>query len=206
MGFYLTSDAPQRRVNSKPRSGAECPFGPIAKESGSLRADNKFRFSTKYQDDETGLVYYGYRYYSPQLGRWINRDPIEESGGNNLYGFVRNDPVNGWDIQGLVREPSIWNLLLDAHQLVATTRTPTSDEISSIIEVRDRITRNARIFAEGMLRFTTTTFPGATLNRADYSRRDRSPRNNPDINMNSIPGVSASMVRTCKLPRQCDNS
>jgi len=38
------------------------------------------RFSTKYTDDETGLVYYGYRYYSPELGRWINRDPLGDSG------------------------------------------------------------------------------------------------------------------------------
>jgi len=30
----------------------------------------------------------GYRFYNPELGRWINRDPIEEEGGLNLYGFV----------------------------------------------------------------------------------------------------------------------
>ncbi len=35
-----------------------------------------FAFSTKYTDDETGLVYYGYRYLNPEPGRWINRDPI----------------------------------------------------------------------------------------------------------------------------------
>ncbi len=57
-------------------------------------------FSTKYTDDETGLVYYGYRYYSPELGRWLNRDPIEEEGGLNLYGFVGNDPVNAYDLLG----------------------------------------------------------------------------------------------------------
>jgi RHS repeat-associated protein len=46
--------------------------------------------------------YYGYRYYHPQTGRWINRDPIEEEGGLNLYGFVGNDAVRGWDKLGLV--------------------------------------------------------------------------------------------------------
>jgi RHS repeat-associated protein len=45
--------------------------------------------------------YYGYRYYAPQTGRWINKDPIEEEGGINLYGFVGNDGLNGWDILGL---------------------------------------------------------------------------------------------------------
>jgi len=46
-------------------------------------------------------VYYLYRFYSPQLGRWINRDPIEEAGGINLYGFVGNDPLNKIDPLGL---------------------------------------------------------------------------------------------------------
>jgi RHS repeat-associated protein len=47
--------------------------------------------------------YYGYRYYHPQTGSWINRDPIEEDGGLNLYGFVGNDGVNWVDILGLAR-------------------------------------------------------------------------------------------------------
>ena len=57
-------------------------------------------FSTKYEDAETGLVYYGFRYYSPELGRWLSRDPIEEEGCINLYGFVNNDPVNYFDADG----------------------------------------------------------------------------------------------------------
>jgi RHS repeat-associated protein len=60
-----------------------------------------YRFSTKYTDGETGLVYYGYRYYAPEMGRWLSRDPIAETGGVNLYGFVRNDAVNQWDKLGL---------------------------------------------------------------------------------------------------------
>jgi RHS repeat-associated protein len=63
--------------------------------------NNPFRFSTKYVDAETGLYYYGYRYYSVELGRWWTRDPIGERGGFNLYGFVRNNGVNAVDILGL---------------------------------------------------------------------------------------------------------
>ena len=44
---------------------------------------------------------YGYRYYDPLTGRWPNRDPIEEDGGDNLYGFVGNDGVDRWDPIGL---------------------------------------------------------------------------------------------------------
>jgi RHS repeat-associated protein len=61
---------------------------------------NPFRFSTKYHDSETGLYYYGHRYYNPLTGRWLNRDLIEESGGVNLYGFVGNDSINQLDLLG----------------------------------------------------------------------------------------------------------
>jgi hypothetical protein len=44
---------------------------------------------------------YQYRDYDPQTGRWPSRDPIEEDGGINLYGFVGNDGVNWVDILGL---------------------------------------------------------------------------------------------------------
>ncbi len=63
--------------------------------------DFAFRFSTKYQDNETDLLYYGFRYYDPETGRWLNRDPVEEEGGLNLYAFVRNDGINVWDYLGL---------------------------------------------------------------------------------------------------------
>ncbi len=41
----------------------------------------------------------GLRYYSPSLGRFINKDPIEEKGGLNLYGFCGNNGVNRWDLR-----------------------------------------------------------------------------------------------------------
>ena len=44
---------------------------------------------------------YGYRYYDPATGRWPSRDPIEDEGGVNLYGFVANDGLNEWDVLGL---------------------------------------------------------------------------------------------------------
>jgi len=44
---------------------------------------------------------YTYRYYDPQTGRWPSRDPIEEDGGANLYGFVGNSPINVFDLLGL---------------------------------------------------------------------------------------------------------
>jgi RHS repeat-associated protein len=40
---------------------------------------NPVRWSTKFRDEESGLVYYGYRYYSPATGRWASRDPFIHS-------------------------------------------------------------------------------------------------------------------------------
>ncbi|NVN92198.1 MAG: hypothetical protein HXX11_16570 [Desulfuromonadales bacterium] len=75
------------------------PFGVPTASSGAL--NQPYRFSTKPYDDNTGLVYYGYRFYKPDIGRWISRDPIRERGGLNLYGFVNNDPINTIDPLGL---------------------------------------------------------------------------------------------------------
>jgi RHS repeat-associated protein len=83
------------------------PFGELIRSTGAMSESNPYRFSTKYQDDETGLLYYGYRYYQPVTGRWINRDPVEEKGGINLYTFVRNAPTASWDVlgAGVVTDP-----------------------------------------------------------------------------------------------------
>ncbi|MGQ9652424.1 MAG: RHS repeat-associated core domain-containing protein, partial [Phycisphaerae bacterium] len=76
------------------------PYGNVIHSSGPYKDANPFRFSTKWFDEETSLGYWGYRYYSPRLGRWLSRDPIEERGGAHLYSFVANCPVTGLDPLG----------------------------------------------------------------------------------------------------------
>ena len=76
-------------------------FGQLTVCYGDYAKKNPFGFSTKYTDFATGLCYYGYRWYSPVHGRWPSRDPIEEKGGINLYGFVGNDGVSRQDRLGL---------------------------------------------------------------------------------------------------------
>jgi len=75
------------------------PFGAPKGASGSV--SQPMQFSTKTYDDQTGLSYYGYRFYVPSLGRWLTRDPIGEKGGINLYGFVGNNPISWIDPWGL---------------------------------------------------------------------------------------------------------
>jgi RHS repeat-associated protein len=78
------------------------PFGRLLTERTKPERgiENPFRFSTKYTDAETGLVYFGYRFYNPDTARWLTRDPIEESGGANLYEYCSNEPVGRYDPLG----------------------------------------------------------------------------------------------------------
>lgn len=83
------------------------PFGKVTTAEGSLAADNPFRFSCEYHNDITELVEYIYRKYDPPLGRWINRDPVEEQGGVNLYTMCKNNIVALYDERGLFLTDSI---------------------------------------------------------------------------------------------------
>jgi RHS repeat-associated protein len=87
------------------------PFGELIRATGPMAKLNPFRFSTKYQDDETDLVYYGYRYYNASTGRWLSRDPLAERGGPNLYGFIHNAPISKKDVLGLVSLTDMINLI-----------------------------------------------------------------------------------------------
>lgn len=62
-------------------------------------------FCSKRYDSETGLVYFGRRYYVPGLGRWLTPDPIGFSDGPNLYAYVHSNPMSGIDEHGLLTNP-----------------------------------------------------------------------------------------------------
>jgi RHS repeat-associated protein len=95
------------------------PFGSILSQSGPLAAANLYRFSSKEFHVNSGLVYYLYRFYDPNLQRWPNRDPLTEVGHRELRGactrcyhllpreadlylFCANNPVSDRDPLGLV--------------------------------------------------------------------------------------------------------
>lgn len=87
------------------------PFGEMIRASGDKAKSFSFLFSTKNYDWETGLNYYGYRHYSPSVGRWLSRDPMEEDLESNLYAFSLNDPVSQFDADGRItvtRLPNTW--------------------------------------------------------------------------------------------------
>ena len=77
------------------------PSGQRTNTPAAGECDQPWRFSTKQFDAETGLGYWGYRYYSPGLGRWMSRDPIGLSDGPNELAYVRNRPTVAIDPLGL---------------------------------------------------------------------------------------------------------
>jgi len=114
------------------------PYGNITVSDYSLASANPFRFSTKYLDEETGLYYYGFRYYAPQLGRWVSRDTLREAGGLNIYGFVRNSSPNSYDGHGLWgtsvhRDLTIdWALLVGIEPVTAVSIGKNDDYIDTL--------------------------------------------------------------------------
>jgi RHS repeat-associated protein len=81
------------------------PFGNTLSLSGPLANANVYRFSSKEYHQPSGALYYLFRFYDPSLQRWLNRDPIEEHGGINLYAYVGNSPANWVDPFGLTLYP-----------------------------------------------------------------------------------------------------
>jgi RHS repeat-associated protein len=79
------------------------PYGTSAYRVAKSAADlslKRYRFSGKERDDETGLYYFGARYYAAWLGRWTSSDPKGFVDGNNLFRYCKNNPVNYFDPKG----------------------------------------------------------------------------------------------------------
>ena len=80
------------------------PFGETVVQSGAMADTFAFRFSTKYWENEAKLYYYGYRFYVPNVGRWLNRDRIGELSGCNSYCMVENDAIGTYDVLGMEKK------------------------------------------------------------------------------------------------------
>ncbi len=59
-----------------------------------------WRYAGKRLDPETGLIYFGHRYYDPTLDRWLSTDPAGFRDNLNLYQYVLNNPFRYYDLDG----------------------------------------------------------------------------------------------------------
>jgi RHS repeat-associated protein len=74
------------------------PYGVRTQLSGAMNSD--LGFASLFHESQSGFDLAKYRAYDSTLGRWLNRDPISEKGGVNLYDYVTNDPINLKDTTG----------------------------------------------------------------------------------------------------------
>ena len=65
---------------------------------------NRYLFQGREYDSATGLYYFRARWYNPETGRWLSKDPLGIEGGLNLYAFCDNNPVNFVDPSGLCKK------------------------------------------------------------------------------------------------------
>jgi RHS repeat-associated protein len=71
--------------------------------------DNPWGFCSKRTEGETGLIYFGMRYYDPAIGRWITKDPLGFIDGSNRYLYVGNNPFSRLDAHGLFSFSEAWD-------------------------------------------------------------------------------------------------
>jgi RHS repeat-associated protein len=132
------------------------PFGRTITSSGTLASANVYQFSSKELMTKSGFYYYGFRFYDPDTGRWLNRNRLGERRGLNLYGFVGNDGIdkvdsdgrmsfvlrkiikskirNGGDLGGKWLQPSRWELV---------GSTPNSDCNGNCIDIECKYSRTS---------------------------------------------------------------
>ncbi|UDQ97749.1 RHS repeat-associated core domain-containing protein [Lentisphaerota bacterium WC36G] len=124
------------------------PFGQLIADVETV--ENPFKFSSEYAEKETGLIYYNYRYYNPTNSKWTKRDPIQEDGGMNVYGFVNNNVINLIDLLGgkpsnaAVNPVVIWKIAEYIGAIIAGI-------ISSI--AYDKMFKNEKCDEEGATRY-----------------------------------------------------
>ena len=136
------------------------PFGSLLTAKEDMAQENKFRFSCEYADDELGLVYYNYRHLNPADGRWINRDPIQEQGGWNLYAFIRNrinievdllgtiPPYNG-GASGIVEVPIPQPSIIESNEITLNYIAypgKQKDKDKGLEEVKKRLERKGPVY------------------------------------------------------------
>jgi RHS repeat-associated protein len=85
------------------------PYGSTSYHAGRNMCElslRRYRYVGKERDEETGLYYYGVRYYAPWLGRWIATDPAGLVDGLNVYSYSRDNPLNHTDPSGMATDVS----------------------------------------------------------------------------------------------------
>lgn len=100
-------------------------YGPYG-ETTDAGAGNPFRYVGRRFDEESGLYYWRARYYSSNIGRFLQSDPVGYKDDMNLYAFVGNDPLNRTDPTGtesiMGMPPDYWQAVAAVQQAATRSR------------------------------------------------------------------------------------
>lgn len=121
----------------------------FGEEDCYLSASNPWRFASKRTDSETGLIYFGNRYYNPKTHRWVTADPIGTAGGPNLYAYLNNNPLGQFDPLGLTAGDDDRNLH-EKNSNRISERNNSSDRVTE--RTRDRDEANVNTMAAAVVR------------------------------------------------------
>jgi RHS repeat-associated protein len=169
------------------------PFRQPLRLTGAAAGWNPFRFSTKRTEDGTGLMLYEYRAYSPALGRWLCRDPLEEQSGSyslragpaslvgaQPYTVLHNGPVFRFDLLGLAHPIDVpwWPPKCDPPPQPPSPQPPQADELEGFALCRRAIDGSDKKFLERLC--TRVINPRGGLHRnVQYYKSAQEPRTGP---------------------------
>ncbi|MCV6630952.1 MAG: RHS repeat-associated core domain-containing protein [Flavobacteriaceae bacterium] len=99
------------------------PFGEVFIESKNARWNTPYKFNAKELDEETGLYYYGARYYNPKVSLWLSVDPLAEVVAENRspYEYTYSNPIKYIDPTGMAPEGGIGDPPIQTIQLSNVT-------------------------------------------------------------------------------------
>ena len=107
-----------------------CRYSAFGEEATDDAKISPWRFASKRFDPETGFYFFGRRYYSPKLGRFLTPDPVGFADSPNLYAYVRNNPLTWNDLFGLAEssEGGFWGSVATGY-MWAAVQAQVSDDL-----------------------------------------------------------------------------
>jgi RHS repeat-associated protein len=137
------------------------PYGKRTKLSGDLEADQGY--TGHYEHAASGLTLAPFRAYDCVLGRWISRDPIEEAGGLNLYGYVGGNPIRYTDPSG----EFAWIPVMGAAWAIYEVGSAIWDAYDTAKTIMDPNKTGTQKFTAGCLFAASVVLPGGGYSKLD---------------------------------------